>query len=118
MTTVRTKEELKQAQSAGFSEIVVVGELAGKLKKAKKIAALGGAALAVLTISLGAATIAAPVTGGLSFIAAAPAAALTGVEIAAIIAASTVGIALVLAVYKDYEEISYESGKLILKKRK
>ncbi|MDD2744208.1 MAG: hypothetical protein PHV02_18250 [Rhodocyclaceae bacterium] len=122
MTTVRTKEELKQAQLAGFSEIIVVGELAGKLKKAKKIAALGGAALAVLTVSLGAATVAAPVTGGLSFVAAAataaPVAALTGVEIAAIIAASAVGIALVLAVYKDYEEISYESGKLVLKKRK
>ena len=118
MITVRTKEELKAAQAEGFAEIIVIGELAIKLKKAKNIALLGGASLAVLAVALGVATVAAPVTGGVSFAAAAPVAALTGAEIAAIIAASAVGIALVLAVYKDYEEVSYDSGKLVLKKRK
>lgn len=118
VVTVRTKEELKAAQAEGSADIIVVGELAVKLKKAKKIALLGAASLAVLTVALGAATVAAPVTGGLSYAAAIPIAALTGAEITAIIAAFTVGIALVLAVYKDYEEVSYDSGKLVLKKRK
>lgn len=118
MTIVRTKEELKAAKENKVAEIVVVGELAQKLKKAKKIAVLGSASIAALTVALGVATVTAPVTGGLSYLAAAPVAALTGAEVAAIIAVSTVGLALVLAVYKDYEEISYESGKLVLKKKR
>jgi len=117
MTTVRTKEELKAAKENKVAEIVVVGELAQKLKRAKKIALLGGASIAALSVALGVATVTAPVTGGLSYIAAAPVAALTGAEITAIIAVSAVGLTLVLAVFKDYEEISYESGKLVLKKK-
>jgi hypothetical protein len=117
MTTVQTKDELKTAKENGAAEIIVIGELAQKLKKSKNIALLGGASIAALTLALGAATIAAPVTGGLSYFAAAPVAVLTGAEISAIIAVSAVGLALVLAVFKDYEEISYESGRLVLKKR-
>lgn len=55
--------------------------------------------------------------GGLSVVAAAPVAALTVLEIAAIIAAASVGLALLIAVFKDYEEISYDNGKLVIKKR-
>lgn len=58
-----------------------------------------------------------PLTGGLSMFAAAPVAALTGLEIAAIIAAASVGLALIIALFKDYEEVSYDAGKLVLKKR-
>jgi len=114
---VRTKEELESAKNDREDEIVVEGELADKLKKSKKVAKLSGAGLAALTAALGVATIAAPVTGGLSYFAAAPVAALTGVEIAAIITASALGLALIIALFKDYEEIEYSQGKLILRKR-
>lgn len=50
--------------------------------------------------------------------AAASAAALTGLEIAAIITASSIGIALILAIFKDYEEVGYsEEGGFILRKK-
>jgi hypothetical protein len=113
MITVRTQEELKAAKESGEPEIIIIGDLADKLKKSKKIALLGPAAIA----ALGLATVAAPITGGISYLAAAPVATMTGVEIAAIITATAIGVSLVLAIFKDYEEISYESGKLVLKKR-
>ncbi len=117
MTTVSTIEELKAAQEAKIEEIVVVGELAAKLKKAKKVAFLGKVAMGALVATLGAATLTAPVTGGISYLAAAPVTTLTGLEIAAIIAASALGITLVIAIFKDYDEISYENGKMTLKRK-
>ena len=117
MATVSTREELRAAKEAGAREIIVTGELAEKLRKAKKVAFLGKIAMAALVATLGAATLTAPVTGGLSYFAAAPVATLTGMEIAAIIAASSLGIALVIAVFKDYEEVSFESGKMTLKRK-
>ncbi len=127
--TVTTKEELKKAQEEKVQEIIVSGDLADKLKKAKQITKLGATGLGILTAALGIGIVAAPVTGGLSMFAAAPVtgglsmfaaapvAALTGLEIAAIITASALGIALIIAVFKDYEEISFEKGKMTLKKR-
>lgn len=117
MGPVSTREELKAAQEAKVKEIVVVGELAGKLRKAKKVALLGRVALAALAATLGVATFTAPVTGGVSYLAAAPVAALTGVEIAAIITATALGVSLVIAVFKDYEEISFENGKMTLRRK-
>lgn len=115
---VTTKSELESAKDDGENEIIVKGELADKLKKSKQVAKLSGVGLAALTVALGAATLAAPVTGGLSYFAAAPVAALTGLEIAAIITASTLGIALIIALFKDYEEIEYSKGeKMVLRKR-
>ena len=112
--TVRTKDELKAAQEAKVDEIVIQGELATKIKKAKKITKIGAAGLVVLTTILGAATVTAPVTGGLSYFVAAPAvapaAALTGTEIAVIIVAASVGIALIFAIFKEYEEIEFNPG--------
>lgn len=114
---VTTREELEAAKNNGADEILVTGELADKLKKAQKISTMGKAGLATLTGILGAAAITAPMTGGLSFAVAAPAAAMTGVGVAAIIAASALGIALVIALFKDYEEIEYSQGSLRLRKR-
>ena len=74
--------------------------------------------MTVLTASLGTAAVSSPFTGGLSFAVAAPVAALTGIEIVTIITASCLGIALVISVFKGYEEISFEEGKLVLKKNK
>lgn len=114
---VTTKSELESAKDDGENEIIVKGELADKLKKSKQVAKLSGVGLAALNVALGAATLAAPVTGGLSYFAVAPVAALTGLEITAIIAASTLGIALIIALFKDYEEIEYSKEKMVLRKR-
>ncbi|WP_421338122.1 hypothetical protein [Aeromonas veronii] len=116
-TIVSTKTELKNAQENNVQEIVVVGELADKLKKTKKIAQLSSVGLAALTGLIGLATVTAPATGGLSYLAAAPVAAFTGLEVAAIITAASLGLGLILAIFKGYEEIGYEKGKLTLKKR-
>ena len=110
---VTTKRELNSAKEKGVEEIIVSGKLADDLKKSKNIAKVGAGTLALLTAAL----VAIPFTGGLSAAAAAPVAALTGLEIAAIIAAASVGLALVIAVFRDYEEISYEDGKLTLRKK-
>ncbi|MEH6957243.1 hypothetical protein [Neobacillus drentensis] len=115
-TNVSTVKQLKYAKENNFDEIIVNGDLAKKLKKAKKIATLGAVGLGILTATLGAATIAAPVTGGISYFAAAPVAALTGMDIAAIIAASTIGIGLIIALFMGYEEISV-GDKLVLRKK-
>lgn len=110
---VSTKEELKAAQEGGAALITVRGSLADDIKKSKKVALAGAATIAVLAAAIAAI----PVTGGLSVGAAVPIAALTGLEIAAIIAAATVGLTLILAVFKDYDEVSYEKGKLVLRKK-
>lgn len=111
--TVTTKEELKSAKDNGYENIIVQGTLANDLKKAKKIALAGSVTIGVL----GAALAAIPFTGGLSIAAAVPIATLTGLEIAAIIIASSLGLALIIALFKDYEEISFEEKKLVLKKK-
>ena len=111
--TVSTKSELESARSAGVAEIVVLGELADQLKRGKKIALAGTAAIAALGVALAAI----PFTGGLSAALAAPVAAMSGFEIAAIIAAAAVGITLLVAIFKDYEEISYDKGKMTLRRR-
>lgn len=114
---VTTKEALKIAQEQGIDEITVMGELAEKLKKAKKITTLNKVGLGLLMATLGAATVTAPMTGGLSYYAAASVAALTGVEIATIITAASLGIAMIIAVFKGYDVIVDGPGRLILKKK-
>lgn len=114
---VTTKDELKVAKERGDMEIVVTGEFADKLKTSKKITKLNAGALAIISVAIAAATVTAPVTGGMSFFAAAPVAALTGTEIAAIIIASSIGLTMLIAIFKDYEEISYSKGKLVLRKK-
>ena len=116
--TVTTRDDLRKAQENGVEEIIIKGELANKLNKAKTIKNLGAAGLGILTVALGISVVSAPVTGGLSLFAAAPNAALTGLEIAAIIAASALGIGLIVAIFKDYEEIEYSNGKMILRKKR
>jgi MFS family permease len=118
---VTTKEELKTAQESKVDEIIVAGALADKLYKAKKIAKLGKKALMVVATAIGVGVALAPASGGTSLavsgITAVGVGATTGVGTAAIIAASAIGLALVLAIFEGYEEISYESGKLVLRKK-
>lgn len=115
--TVTKKEELEKAKEEKYDEIIVIGELADKLKKAKKIAFASKVALCVIAGALGTSIATAPITGGVSFVALAPVAAFTGFEIAAIIAATSIGLTLLVAVFKGYDEISYENGKLVLRKK-
>jgi hypothetical protein len=64
-----------------------------------------------------AATLSGPLTLGLSLPAAA---ALTGVEIALIILAVALGIGVVLAIWKNYEEVEFNAGppaRMILRKK-
>lgn len=119
--TVETKAQLEQAKTAGEMEIIVQGKLADKLKKSKKVALLSGVSLVILLAAAGGATVTAPVTGGASyFIAApvvAPVAAYTGLEVAAIITAISLGIGLIIALFKEYEEVGYSKGRLVLRKK-
>lgn len=110
--TVKTKDELQQAKEKKYDEIIVIGDLANKLIKAKKITKLSAATLGIL----GAAIVAAPATGGISGFAAAPIAAMTGLELSAVIAASFMGIGFIIALFKDYKLISFNKDGVVLRK--
>ncbi len=112
---VRTKSELDAARKSKASFIVIEGELAAKVKKSKRIAYASAGTIAVITAAIAAT----PITGGLSMLALAPTAALTGFETAAIIAACFVGLGLLIALFKDYEEIEFDGSKLrmVLKRK-
>jgi len=117
MSVVSSREELSLAKERGDPEITVTGDLADKLKKSKKITLLGAGTLTVIAAALGVATVAAPVTGGVSYLMAVPVVTLSGMELAAVITAAALGIGFLIAIFKDYEEISYSAGNLVLKKR-
>lgn len=112
---VRTKNELAQAKKNNASVIIIEGELANNVKKSKRIAYAGTGTIAAIT----AAVAAAPFTGGLSTVAAISVATLTGFEIAAIAAVCFVGVGLLVALFKDYEEIEFDGKKkrLVLKRK-
>ena len=110
---VSTKKELKKAIEDKYVEIIVKGELGNKLYKTKKIAYLGAGTIATL-IAIASSI---PFTGGIASFALAPAVALTGLEISMIIIAVSLGIVLIVAVFKDYDEISYKDGELKLKRK-
>ena len=126
---VRTREELELAKNRKIDEIIVLGELAEKLKKARKITKLSTAGLAILIgvagIAVATAPVTAPVTAGLFALGAgavgsssAVIATLTGLDIATIITATSIGITLIIAVSKDYEEIECSNGRIVLKRKR
>lgn len=110
---VSTKKELEEAIANKYLEIIVKGNLASKLHKSKKITYLGVGTIATLIAIVSAV----PFTGGIAAFALAPAATLTGLEISVIILAASVGIVLIIAIFKDYDEISYKDGELKLKRK-
>ena len=110
---VRTKAELERAKEAKAEIIIIEGDLASKVKRGKTIAKASGVSLTLLAAALAAT----PFTGGLSMAAAVPIAAISGFEIAAIIAAASIGLTLLIAIFKDYEEIEAGNGKIKLKRR-
>ena len=111
--TVTTKDQLESAKNSRVDEITITGRLANDLKKSKKIAYASTGTIAMLTTALAAT----PFTGGLSAIGLIPIAAITGFEIAAIIIAASIGITLIIAIFKDYEEVDYEDGRLRLRRK-
>jgi CBS-domain-containing membrane protein len=113
LRTVTTKDQLEAAKNSKVDEIVITGKLANDLKKTKKIAYASVGTIAVLTAAIAAT----PFTGGLSAIGLIPVAAMTGFEIAAIIIAASIGITLIIAIFKDYEEVDYEDGRLRLRRK-
>lgn len=114
---VYKKEELEQAKNKGYEKIIIKGELADKLYKVKKITTLSKASLALIIGAIGAGVALSPFSGGTSLLVATAVGTTTGVGAAAIILAASLGIALILAIYRDYEEISYIDGELILRKK-
>ncbi|MFH8134197.1 hypothetical protein ABU178_08420 [Pantoea osteomyelitidis] len=122
-TVVTTKEELKKAKDKKVEIILVEGELAKNLRRSKKIGIATGGLSVVAVAALAASLAAAPVSGGASlagFAAVAPtaAAAFSGFEISAIIAASAIGLTLLIAIFKDYEEVEAGPNGGIKLKRK
>jgi hypothetical protein len=118
---VSKKEELEEAKNKGYERIIIKGELADKLHKTKEITRLSKTSLALIVGTIGTGVALAPLSGGTSLaisgITATAVGVTTGVGAAAIIFAASLGIALILAIYKDYEEISYKDGELILRKK-
>lgn len=124
-SVVRTKEELEIAKKQGVEEILVVGELADKIKQVKMIAKASPAVIAVIAAAImankfmgktpvhGFSTI----SGAMGVASVVPVAAMTGFEIAAIITAASIGIALLVALFKDYEEIECGNGTYHFRKR-
>lgn len=102
---------------AGIAEIAIEGPLAEKIHKSRMITKLGIGGLASLGAIVAALGLM-PVTVGVSGIAAAPVAALSGLEIATVIAVATMGLGLLIALFKDYEEIEFSTTPPKLKLRK
>ena len=115
--TVRTKQELESAVESRCERIVIEGDLARKVKKGKKVRNLSTVAL--MAVAAAVATL--PLTGGASAVAVAPVAATTGLRVAQLVAIGLVGLSLLLAVWKEYQEIECELGpgpRLVLRLKK
>jgi cytochrome c biogenesis protein CcdA len=96
---VREKSELEAAIKNGAEHIIVKGELAEKLEKARVIKKLSKPMLAALAVAIAAM----PFTGGISgVVGVTAAAALTGIEIVAIVAVAFLGLSLVLMIAEKF----------------
>lgn len=105
--TVYTKEELEEAKNKGYEKIIVKGELADKLYKAKKITTLNKTSLALIVGAIGTGVALAPFSGGTSLaisgITATAVGVTTGVGAAVIILVASLGVGFIIAIYKDYD---------------
>jgi hypothetical protein len=115
---VTTKNELKFAKENGYEEIIVKGNLAHDLKKSQSIENASVATIAIFVAVFVVVPGAAPASFLASRFFAASIAAATGIEIAAIIVAVSIGVFLIIAVFKDYEVISYKDGEMEMLLRK
>lgn len=117
---VQTKEQLAEARKSKTAEIVIRGELAKSVHNGKKIVTMSKVALAAVGVAIAAI----PFTGGGSAVGAAgvtavaSAAGLSGFEIGCLVAITFVGAALMLAVWKEYDEINFSQDPLELTLRR
>lgn len=113
MITIKTKDQLKKAKEDKVREFVVVGDLAEKLYKTRKISKLSKKAAIALSVAVGAGAIGAPFTGGGSLMLvgalATSATATIGGSQVVLIALGIGGILSLYALYKDYD-MSFEVG--------
>lgn len=113
--TVTTMEELKKAKGENVEKIIVEGKLAENLAKSKKLTTLSPTTIAVLTVTIAAATAgvaAAPATGGIStiavpisFVAATPTVSSLGLSTATIkflVTAGIGGLTIILGTLNGY----------------
>jgi len=113
--TILTREQLDQAQAQGLFEIELLGDIADKVKAAQQVARLGQAGASILGSVLGAAVVAGlqkPAESKVS-----KAVEKTGASMNSIVASVGLGVGLVMAIFSNYEEIEYQEGKLILRRR-
>src|SRR5699024_8925663 len=113
--TILTREQLDQAQAQGLFEIELLGDIADKEKAAQQVARLGQAGASILGSVLGAAVVAGlqkPAESKVS-----KAVEKTGASMNSIVASVGLGVGLVMAIFSNYEEIEYQEGKLILRRR-
>lgn len=124
---VKDRNELKKAYEDKVDKIILTGNFAQNMKKAKVIRKLTPAKLAMLGAAITAAgggIAMAPFTLGVSSVisvaAAAPVAVKTGLSIPVIIAVGSIGLTLLLAVFEEYDIIEAKKGdfKVVLRKRK
>lgn len=122
-TIVTNKEELKAALAVKAPEIMIIGAFAQEVKESEKIRTMSKvgicalcaavpivlAGLALTSVSGGASTvlksIAKPVVG------------LTGPQLAVIIPAAAMGFTAMIAVLRDYDEVEFSPGKLVLRRK-
>lgn len=113
MITIETKDQLKKAKEDKVREFVVVGDLAEKLYKTRKISKLSKKAAIALSSAVGGGAIAAPFTGGGSLMLvgalATSATATIGGSQVVIVALGIGGIIALYALYKDYD-MTFEVG--------
>lgn len=103
MLIIETKEQLKKATEEKQDSFIVVGDLAKKLYKTRKISKLSKKAAIAITLAFGFGAIGAPVTGGLSLGAAAAGTAGIGGSATVLTAMSIGGVIFLFALYKGYD---------------
>ncbi|EDP68168.1 hypothetical protein CAT7_11325 [Carnobacterium sp. AT7] len=106
MLIIETKEQLKKAKKENQEEFIVIGELAKKLYKTRKISKLSKKVAIGLSIAFGVGAAATPFTGGTSAgvssaIMATSTTAIGGPGVV-ITAMSIGGVLLLFALFKDY----------------
>jgi len=111
--TVTTKEDLEKAVEKGYSEIIVKGDLAEKVRNGVKLKTLNKATIAIIAGAIAAI----PFTGGISTVAAASIAAMSGAEIALIVAIIFLGIGLIEKLLEQYDEILVSKDEVVLRKK-
>lgn len=127
--TVTTQEELKRAVKEKTERIIVVGELAVKLKKAEMIKKYSPATLGTIGAlgflgSVGAGIAAAPATGGASLAFVATQVVITTattkivIPISVLFLISGIGITVISILFDEYSHVEISREKIVFERRR